>query len=138
MNQDFKELIEVAQESKKNAYVPYSGFKVGAAVMTGDGKIYGGCNVENASYGATNCAERTAVFKAVSEGHTDIKAIAISGDTKEHLYPCGICRQVLIEFGDDIIIVLMNKNGEAKLTTIGKLLPNSFTNKDMEEVQDGI
>ena len=90
-----EELIEVAKEYRENAYVPYSKFKVGAAVLTKSGKVYGGCNIENASYPVTNCAERTAIFKAVSEGEKELVAIAVVADTEDPCSPCGACRQVM-------------------------------------------
>ena len=93
-------LIEEAYEAKKNAYVPYSNFPVGAALLTEDGKIYRGCNIENAAYTPTNCAERTAFFKAVSEGERRFRAIAVAGNTGDYLFPCGVCRQVMMEFCD--------------------------------------
>jgi cytidine deaminase len=122
-----RELLELAVKVKKNAYVPYSNFRVGAALVTENGSAYTGVNIENASYGATNCAERTAVFKAVSEGEKKIKAIAISSDSDEFIYPCGICRQVLSEFGDaDMKVVCSKKNGEYVVHTLKELLPSSI------------
>ena len=94
-----KKLIEAARQAREKAYAPYSRFKVGAAVLTSDGKIYTGCNIENASYGMSNCAERTAIFKAVSEGETKLEALAVIGDTNTPISPCGACRQVIAEFG---------------------------------------
>lgn len=119
---------------REQAYVPYSNFKVGAAVLTEDGTIYGGCNIENASYGATNCAERTAIFKAVSEGHKVIKAIAIVGDTSAYTYPCGICRQVMAEFADGDIPVILLKNEEDYIVkTLEEVLPGAFTKRDLNK-----
>lgn len=106
---DYKKLINVALDYRNRAYSPYSNFKVGAAVLFESGKIYGGCNVENASFGATNCAERTAIFRGISEGETTIKSIAIVGSLNEYTYPCGICRQVISEFGDESIEVILAK-----------------------------
>lgn len=124
---DDKELLVIAENIKKNSYSPYSNFKVGAAVLTQSGKAYGGVNIENASFGATNCAERTAVFKAVSEGEREIKAVAISSDSDEYTFPCGICRQVLTEFGDENTrIICGNKKGEFRVFTLRELLPNAF------------
>lgn len=123
----YEKLLEMAKEAQKNAYVPYSNFRVGAAVLTKSDKVYTGCNVEIASYGATNCAERTAIYKAVSEGEKEFKAIAIVGD-HETTYPCGICRQVIVEFGKDIDIIILDQ-GEMKVLTIDDLLPHSFTNE---------
>ncbi|MEG6585830.1 cytidine deaminase [Dendrosporobacter sp. 1207_IL3150] len=124
------ELIEAAVKARDNAYAPYSKFKVGAAVIGVDGKIFSGCNIENASYGLTNCAERTAIFKAVSEGITEIKAIAIIADTVNPTAPCGACRQVIAEFGIDEII-LCNIKGEHKIVSLDELLPFSFKKNDL-------
>ena len=93
-----EELIKAAMEAKEHAYVPYSHFRVGAALLTKSGKVYQGCNIENAGYSPTNCAERTAFFKAVYEGEREFAAIAINGDGDDYLYPCGVCRQVMAEF----------------------------------------
>lgn len=138
LNEKEDALVALAQSSRERAYAPYSDFQVGAAVLTKGGLLYGGCNIENASYGATNCAERTAVFKSISEGHCDILAIAIAGSTGDFLYPCGICRQVLAEFGEDITVVLVNGKGERKSCKVSELLPNSFTRKDLREDFNGI
>lgn len=132
---DYNVLIEKAINSREMAYAPYSNFKVGAAVLTDDGSIYTGCNIENASYGATNCAERTAIFKAVSEGYTKIKAIALIGDVNSYTYPCGICRQVMVEFAESSdmpIFIIKNKNEYIK-TTLEEILPGSFGKKDLEK-----
>jgi cytidine deaminase len=124
---DYQELIELAIKSKEDAYAPYSNFRVGAALMTEERKIYTGINIENATYGATCCGERTAVFKAVSEGARKLKAIAIAGDSEDVCYPCGICRQVLAEFGDDeLVVICTSKNGNYKEYKLGELLPNAF------------
>lgn len=130
---DYKELILKAIDAREKAYVPYSNFKVGAAVLTEDNHIYSGCNIENASYGATNCAERTAIFKAVSEGHTKIKAIAVVGDTTTHTYPCGICRQVMVEFAVDknIDIILIKNENEYIIKKLDEILPGAFTKHDL-------
>ena len=127
-----KELIEAARQARENAYVPYSNFKVGAAVLTEDGKIYSGCNIENASYGMANCAERTAIFKAVSEGETKLKALAVIGDTKGPISPCGACRQVIAEFGIQKII-MANLNGDEKVVYLDELLPFSFAKADLQK-----
>lgn len=97
-----EELIKAAMEAKEHAYVPYSHFRVGAALLTKSGKVYQGCNIENAGYSPTNCAERTAFFKAVYEGEREFAAIAINGDGDDYLYPCGVCRQVMAEFCEPI------------------------------------
>ena len=125
-----KELILAAQLSRQNAYVPYSNFKVGAAVLTKNGTIYAGCNVENASYGLCNCAERTAIFKAVSEGARELVAIAIIADTKEPVAPCGACRQVMAEFSINKII-MCNLHDEQYIATLEELLPYSFQKKHL-------
>lgn len=131
-------LVALAQESRKAAYAPYSRFYVGAAVLAKSGRMYGGCNIENASYGATNCAERTAMFKSVSEGDSQIVAIAIAGGNDDFLYPCGICRQVMAELGEDMVVILVNGKGERKRHTAKELMPHSFTRKDLKEGANGI
>lgn len=123
---DEKELINAAIEASKKAYAPYSNFHVGAALLTKSGKIFQGCNVENASFGATNCAERTAIFSAVVNGETKFEKLVIYVDRKEFTPPCGICRQVISEFSHDIEILLANNCGEVKRTNIRELLPLSF------------
>lgn len=121
-----KELIDEAIKARKFAYAPYSKFKVGAALLTKNGKIFTGCNVECASYGGTNCAERTAIFKAVSEGEKHFEAIAIVLDPVNLGTPCGICRQVIYEFGPKIKVIMANLNGEYEIKTIEELLPYAF------------
>ena len=123
-----QELIDYARKAMENAYVPYSKFHVGAALLTKTGKVYTGCNVEIASFGATNCAERTAVWKAVSEeGKLEIAKIAVVSDEPDFIYPCGICRQVLAEFADDEMeLIATKKNGEYKVVRFGDILPNAF------------
>ncbi len=127
----YKELLSKAHEAKEKAYVPYSKFKVGAAILMKSGKIYTGCNVENASYGATNCAERTAIFKAVSEGEHQIVAIAIVGSNNEFTYPCGICRQVISEFMSEGEFVFENATGEIKVIPFAEIFPYAFTKADL-------
>jgi len=127
-----KELVGMAMKAKENAYVPYSKFRVGAAVLAKSGKLYTGCNIENASYGATCCAERTAIFKAVSEGDREIEALAVNTDTDHKVFPCGICRQVMAEFSEDLKVYVSDRNGNYEEYTIGQLMPGAFTNKDME------
>lgn len=123
-----RELIENAKQALENAYAPYSKFRVGAALITKSGNIYTGCNVEIASFGATNCAERTAIFKAVSqEGKVSISKIAIVSDDENYIYPCGICRQAMAEFADDDMeLICTKKNGEYKIIKFGDILPNAF------------
>lgn len=121
-----RQLYEVALMAKENAYAPYSGFKVGAAVLTDDGIVYTGCNVENSSYGATICAERTAIAKAVSEGKRNIVKIAIASDSKDYTYPCGICRQVIFEFMPEGEVII--GNGEDIISyMVSEFLPHAFT-----------
>ncbi len=119
------ELIDFAIKARRKAYAPYSHYKVGAALLGKSGKVYTGCNVENASYGHTICAERTAVVKAVSEGETEFEAIAVV--TKNSGSPCGACRQVLSEFAPSLIVYIADKDGEFRTTTLKDLLPDSFT-----------
>ncbi|MEE0408583.1 MAG: cytidine deaminase [Oscillospiraceae bacterium] len=108
------------------AYVPYSHFPVGAALLCKDGTVFTGCNIENAAYGDTICAERTAIFKAVSEGHRDFAAIAIAGRSDDYCVPCGSCRQVMMEFAPDLTVICLNKNGESRKFTLQELLPYGF------------
>lgn len=127
-----KELIQYALEARHNAYSPYSHYQVGAALLAESGKIFQGCNIENASYGATNCAERTAIFKAVSEGERGFRAIAITGglegqEPKDYAYPCGICRQVISEFaGREFSIIVAKSIEEYEVFTLAELLPAGF------------
>ncbi|GAB2025789.1 cytidine deaminase [Lactovum odontotermitis] len=129
-------IAELAKEAASRAYVPYSHFPVGAAIVTKDGKVFQGCNIENASYGLANCAERTALFKAVSEGNQEFSAIYIYGETDEAISPCGACRQVLSEFcADDMPVYLLSKNLSVLETTVIELLPYHFAKKDLESEQ---
>lgn len=128
------ELVSEAIEARKKAYTPYSHYKVGAALLTEDGQVIRGCNIENAAYGPTNCAERTAFFKAVSEGVMNFSKIAIvGGDQSEEnvfsdfAFPCGICRQVMREFcNQDFVILVAKSVDEIKAFTLAEILPNSF------------
>lgn len=130
---DYKDLILEALKYRERAYVPYSKFKVGASVIMNDGKIYSGCNIENASYGATNCAERTAIFKGISEGGEKIKAIAIVGNTSGYTYPCGICRQVIEEFADENTDIILAKNeNDYIIKKLDEILPGAFSKKDLK------
>ena len=128
--QEIQNLIERAIVAREKTYSPYSHFGVGAALVCEDGSIYEGCNIENASYGLTNCAERTAIFKAVSEGHTKFKALAVVADTEGPCAPCGACRQVMAEFKIPLII-MGNLMGNIKIVTIEELLPFSFSECDV-------
>ena len=128
--QEIQKLIDRAIAAREKTYSPYSHFGVGAALLCEDGAIYEGCNIENASYGLTNCAERTAIFKAVSEGHTKFKALAVVADTEGPCAPCGACRQVMAEFKIPLII-MGNLMGNIKIVTIEELLPFSFSECDV-------
>ena len=130
------ELVALAKKAAENAYVPYSGYTVGAALLAKNGRVYLGCNIENAAYGPTNCAERTAFFKAVSEGERYFEAIAVVGgknlDFRDYFTPCGVCRQVMAEFCDESFRVLVGKNGEEYLSlTLGEILPHTFSPKSL-------
>lgn len=133
MNQQTKkELVSIATDMLEMAYVPYSKFPVGAALLTKDGQVYSGCNIENASYGLSNCAERTAFFKAVSEGNKAFDYLVITGNTDEPISPCGACRQVMAEFcAPDMPVLLTNNLGKVKETTVKELLPGAFQSEDM-------
>lgn len=122
-----EELINKALEARKYAYTPYSHFAVGAALLTTEGDVYTGCNIENASYGLTVCAERVALFKAVSCGQRSFKALAVVAGTEEYCSPCGACRQVLSEFGGDMRVYLANRRGEYREMTVNELLPGAFS-----------
>jgi len=125
-----QKLMDCAIKARENAYSPYSHFAVGAALLCEDGTLFEGCNIENASYGLTNCAERTAIFKAVSEGHVTFKALAVVADTEGPCAPCGACRQVVAEFKIPIII-MGNLKGNVKIVTIEELLPFSFSESEL-------
>jgi len=123
---NYQALIDVALNARKNAYVPYSNLHVGAALLTDDGEIFAGVNVENVSFGATNCAERTAIFSAVAKGKKNFAALAVVSDLDSQIFPCGICLQVIAEFKIPIIIV-GDKNGNYKSYEAKELLPHAFT-----------
>lgn len=127
---DYSSLIEEAAAARKFSYSPYSHFRVGAALLCSDGTVYAGCNIENQAYGPTNCAERTAIFKAVSEGKRDFRAIAIVGgkDAPVWCYPCGVCRQVMAEFCDpeDFRVICAVSEEEYRVFTLRELLPEVF------------
>ena len=132
------ELVRLAKEARARSYVPYSGFAVGAALLCKDGTVYQGCNIENAAFGPTICAERVAVFKAVYDGHRDFESIAVAGgkageEISGLFPPCGVCRQVLREFcGLDFMLYLAKENGEYEAHSLGELLPVSFSPTDMK------
>ena len=132
------ELIEKAKKAAENAYVPYSGYTVGAALISKSGRLYTGCNIENAAYGPTNCAERTAFFKAVSEGEREFSKIAVVGGKDlsftDYFSPCGVCRQVMREFCDDDFVILLGKNNEEYMSvTLAELLPHSFSKNNIDK-----
>lgn len=129
-----EQLIQEAIVARKQAYVPYSKFAVGAALLTEDGKVYHGCNIENAAYSMANCAERTAFFKAVSEGVKNFIMLAVVADTERPCSPCGACRQVMAEFcPSDMKVFLTNLKGDITETTVGELLPGAFNAEDLNE-----
>lgn len=127
------ELIEAARQAREYAYAPYSHFAVGAAVLGASGRIYSGCNIENASYGLTNCAERTAIFKAVSEGEKRLSVLAVVADTLRPVAPCGACRQVMAEF-DVQKVILCNMSGERLEMTLNELLPAAFNQNNLGDL----
>ena len=123
---DDKALIELAKQARAHAYAPYSGFAVGAAALSADGRVFLGCNIENASYGLTNCAERTAIFSAVAAGAKELAALAVVADGEQPCSPCGACRQVVAEFAVKRII-LANLAGKSRIVTAEELLPYAFS-----------
>ncbi|MBV2240933.1 cytidine deaminase [Bacillus inaquosorum] len=129
-----QELITEALKARDMAYAPYSKFQVGAALLTKDGKVYRGRNIENAAYSMCNCAERTALFKAVSEGDTEFQMLAVAADTPGPVSPCGACRQVISELcTKDVIVVLTNLQGQIKEMTVEELLPGAFSSEDLHD-----
>ena len=135
METTYRALMEAAAEAREHSYSPYSGYCVGAALLSEDGRIFTGCNVENAGYSATNCAERTAVFKAVSEGTRRFTAMAVvggrRGEVSPFCAPCGVCRQVLVEFCSADLVVILGTPEDFKVYTLGELLPFSFTGAEL-------
>ena len=129
MKIESENLIESAKQARDRAFAPYSNFKVGAAVQTKSGKIFTGCNVESASYGLTVCAERVAIWKAVSEGETEFEQIAVVADTEELTPPCGACRQIIWEFCGDVPVTFANLKGRTETVPMKKLLPKAFDTK---------
>ncbi len=126
---DHEDLIAKAMKARKKAHAPYSHFAVGAALLARSGRVYTGCNVENASYGLSICAERVAVFKAVSEGERDFQALAVVTD--KGVTPCGACRQVLLEFGEDIQVIVADETGRYRVFGLQELLPEAFNSEDL-------
>jgi len=124
-------LISQAVGARERAYAPYSDFAVGAAVLTGSGAVYTGCNIENASYGATCCAERVALFKALSEGEKDIRLIAVAAEGEKPVPPCGVCRQVMVELAPQAEVIMVNLQGQRERRTVEELLPAAFVKSSM-------
>ncbi len=129
----YKRLLEQAKEAKSGAYAPYSRFHVGAALLCANGRVYTGANIENASYSVTCCAERVALFKAVSEGERAFLAIAVTSDSDKPTYPCGVCRQALSEFSPRMDVIAADGALDHQTTTLDSLLPCAFSGKDMEK-----
>ena len=129
MTHSDQELIDMATAVRENSYAPFSNFRVGAALETDDGDMIDGCNVESASYGLTVCAERVAIWKAISQGKRKIKHIAVVADTEELTPPCGVCRQIIWEFGGDIPVILANLKGKTEVVQMRDLLPRAFDTK---------
>lgn len=135
--QEPEELVRRALEARDSAYAPYSGFRVGAALLAENGKVYTGCNIENASFGATICAERTAIVKAISDGARRILAIAITSDSKVPTVPCGICRQTMGEFcSSDMPLYLSDRNGKFETYLFSQILPHAFLPNDLEAAKE--
>lgn len=129
MEKTWQKLIEAAKTARENAHAPFSNFKVGAAVKTKSGKFFTGCNVENATYGLTVCAERVAIFKAISEGETEFTEIAVVADTPELTPPCGACRQIIWEFCGDVPVIMANLQDKTETVPMRELLPRAFDAK---------
>lgn len=129
--QNDEELIKMAQRARENSYSPYSNFKVGVALLTKSGKVFLGTNIENCSYGASNCAERTALFSAIANGEKEFLKIAIIGNEKQIIYPCGICRQVLAELAPNIQVICVKNEKEYEIFDLNELLPKGFTPKSL-------
>ncbi len=129
-----KKLLDLAKEAQKRAVTPYSSFPVGAALETRNGKIYLGCNIEVSSYGLTICAERVAIFKALSEGETEFMRLVVTAETIDFCPPCGACRQVIADFAPNISIILLNSKGEVKETTINDLFPEAFNKEFLKQI----
>jgi cytidine deaminase len=132
---NYRTLVSRAKAAKRHSHSPYSRFRVGAAVLAASGKIYSGCNIENSSYGLTVCAERTALFKAVSEGESSFVALAIASDERTATPPCGACRQVIMDLAGDIDVVLSARDGTSTVLKSTELLPHPFGGKNLKNVQ---
>jgi cytidine deaminase len=131
----YKQLAQLAVNAKKRAHAPYSRFKVGAALLTSDGEVFTGCNIEISTYALTICAERTAIFKALSEGRTTFKAIAVVSDDPAYTPPCGACRQVLMDLAGNIDFIMVNGRGSLKVLKLNALLPHAFGQKNLERTK---
>ncbi|HEY4687426.1 MAG TPA: cytidine deaminase [Candidatus Subteraquimicrobiales bacterium] len=132
-----KELIKMAKGARENAHAPYSQFKVGAAILTSEGKVFTGCNIESLSSGLALCAERVALAKAISEGYRDFERLVLVADCQGMCSPCGSCRQALYEFNSKMLISMVNLNGKEKEIAVSKLLPSAFRLKDEKVNSDG-
>jgi cytidine deaminase len=135
MSKRYKELVAAAINAKEFAHAPYSKFRVGAAILTKDGRIITGCNIESSSYGLTICAERTAIFKAYSEGIKEFTAIAVVSDDPDFTPPCGACRQVLVDLAGDIDFVMANAKNKLKILRLKSLLPFAFTSRNLNRIR---
>ena len=131
----YKELAHLAVNAKKRSYAPYSRFRVGAALLTSEGEVFTGCNIEISTYALTICAERTAIFKAISEGRTKFKAIAVVSDDPGYTPPCGACRQVLMDLAGNIDFIMVNGRGAIKVLKMNSLLPHAFGQKNLERTK---
>lgn len=132
---DYKNLAQTAIDAKKNALPIYSNFHVGSALLTAENKIYTGCNVESSSYSLTICAERNAIFKAISEGEREFKALAVAGDTEDFISPCGACRQVISDLCGEIDILMVNSNGDYIVKKTSELLPYAFGDDNLKNLK---
>lgn len=132
MSDERKKLIEIATKARENAMATFSDFRVGAALETASGKVFTGCNIENASYGLTVCAERVAIWKALSEGERDFAQICVVADTEELTPPCGACRQIIWEFCGDVPVTLANLHGASETAQMSELLPHAFGREFLE------
>ncbi|MDD2497908.1 MAG: cytidine deaminase [Desulfitobacteriaceae bacterium] len=132
-----KNLLAAAEKAREAAHAPYSCFRVGAALLTKEGKVFTGCNIENAAFSVTNCAERTAVFAAVAAGYQEFMAIAVSSGSEEFTSPCGACRQVMVEFNPDMKVIMGNDKGEYITRTAAELLPLYFNSRNLSTERGG-
>jgi cytidine deaminase len=131
----YKDLVKAAFFAKRRAYAPYSGFRVGAALLASNGRIYSGCNIEISTFALTICAERTAIFKAISEGDRNFIAIAVVSDDPEYTPPCGACRQVLMDLAGNIDFLMVNRARRVKVLKLKKLLPHAFGQRNLERTR---